>query len=176
MSKPPRPVIATTYTCTTHGNHVPVRIVIHDTECGDLGGVAEIKGIAEYWQRQGAGLGAHFIIDGDGNIGQGAHPRQITWAVQGHNTGSVHIELVGYARWSKLRWLKRSKQIKQTVRLVAYLSGRYDIPLVHHTGKGLCMHRDFHGTHTDPGAGFPFPLVLRWAQKRVRRFARMGDK
>jgi N-acetyl-anhydromuramyl-L-alanine amidase AmpD len=174
MSKPPRPVIATRYECTTHGPQIPVRVVIHDTECGDLAGTAEIHGIAAYWQRQGQGLGAHYIIDGDGNIGQGASPRQVTWAVRGHNTGSIHIELTGFARWTRRRWLKRAKQIRSTVHLVAYLSGEYNIELHHSTAKGLCMHRDFHGDHTDPGAGFPFPLVLRWAQKRVRRFARNG--
>lgn len=173
MRRVPAPHIAVHYPADTHGPQHPVRIVIHDTECPDAPGTSEITGVANYWTRQRQGLGAHYIIDGAGNIGQGAHPTRIAWAVAGHNTGSIHIELIGYAAWSRLRWLKRGRQLRALARLIAYLADEYHIVARHNPVHGVCMHRDFHGTgadHTDPGAGFPFPLVARLARRRLHRF------
>jgi len=168
----PKAKVNVQYMVTTHGKQTPERIVLHDTECGELTGVGDIVGVAMYWQRQGKGLGAHFIIDGEGNLGQGASSQRITWAVKGHNTRSIHIELIGYARWRAPRWLRNKRQLSKLCNLLAYLSDRWGIPLIHSTDYGVCMHRDFKGTgadHTDPGAGFPFDKVLRRAQIRQRR-------
>lgn len=170
MSRPRKPPIAVRYQVATHGHHKPLRIVLHDTESHDHAGIGDIVGIAEYWHRQGQGLGAHFIIDGDGNIGQGCGRTNVTWAVAGHNTGSIHIELIGFARFTLAGWLKRRKQLDALVDLLAYLCDRANIPARHSIDRGVARHADFHNVppgmyHSDPGKGFPFRRVLR----RVRR-------
>lgn len=172
MSRPRKPHIAVRYQVATHGRQTPHRIVLHDTESHDHAGIGDITGIATYWQRQGQGLGSHFIIDGDGNIGQGCSRTNITWAVAGHNTGSIHIELIGFARFTLAGWLRRRKQLDALVDLLAYLCDRAHIPAKHSTALGIARHADFHDVpvgmyHSDPGQGFPLRRVLRRVRKKL---------
>jgi N-acetyl-anhydromuramyl-L-alanine amidase AmpD len=164
----PHPHIDCNYQCETHGRHHPVRIILHDTESHDHAGVQDIRGIEAFWKRQGAGYGSHYIIDGDGNIGAGPHPTLITWHTGGANTNSIGIELIGFARFSRVQWLRRRRQLAALARLLAYLSDRYDIPLVRSI-EGVCLHRDFPKSgHTDPGPGFPHKRVV-WMARRIQR-------
>src|SRR5438067_836648 len=96
----------------THGTMTPVRVVLHDTESHDTAGIGDVKGIYDFWHRQGLGYGAHFVVDGEGNVGQGASCKQITWHVGNLNTGSIGIEQVGFASFTKLVWSRqRRKQL-----------------------------------------------------------------
>src|SRR4051812_39748025 len=106
----------------THGHHKPVRGVVHDTECGDLPGTAEERGVARFWHRQREGLGAELMIDKDGLSGLCANPNQICWAVAHRNTGTFHIELIGWARFKRLNWLRRPKQLHKLARWMAWLN------------------------------------------------------
>src|SRR5687768_359562 len=91
----------------THGNHRPVRVAIHTTECGDAAGIKELDAVVAFWNRQGRGFGAHLIIDADGNTAKCAPFGKITWAVSGFNTGTLHIELIGFARFLPSIWWLR---------------------------------------------------------------------
>lgn len=156
----PKPKVSVKYPVATHGAQTPRVVVIHDTESHDAAGIRDIMGIAAFWQAQGQGLGSHFIIDREGHIGQGAPGNVVTYAVAGHNTGCIHIELIGFARWTPKVWLARRKQFAQTKRLVAYLCDHWNIPAVYSTSHGVCRHRDFHAGHTDPGVGYPFKRMM----------------
>ncbi len=174
MSTPPKPHIAVRYPVATHGPQVPQRIGIHDTESHDTAGIRDITGIAAFWERQGQGLGAHFIIDAAGNIGQGAPSNQVTWAIANHNTGTIHIELIGFARWTPKVWLARRRQMAAAKRLVAYLCVRWGIRPVHDRENGVCKHADFHDVpaglyHSDPGVGFPFAWFLHGVRSIIRK-------
>lgn len=164
----PRPTMATRFDCAVHGEHKPQRIILHDTESHDHAGVADIQGIAAFWHRQGTGYGAHFIIDRAGNIGAGPPASRITWHTGGANTGSIGIELIGFARFSRLQWIRRGKQLRALAHLLAYLSDVYEIPLVRGV-NGVCLHRDFPASgHTDPGPGFPHKRVV-WMARKIQR-------
>ncbi len=153
------------FQCATHGKQVPQRVVLHDTESHDTKGIRDIAGVYNFWLGQGKGYGAHFVVDAGGNIGQGAQVTQVCWHVENHNTDSVGIEQVGYAWWNLQKWSAREAQLDKVSKLVAWLSFAYQIPLVHSIDKGVCMHRDFtDGTHTDPGANYPFHSVLTRAK------------
>lgn len=170
----PKPPIAMRYEVATHGPQVPRRIVLHDTESHDHAGLGDIVGIAAYWHRQGDGLGSHFIIDAEGHIGQGAPSTLTTWAVAGHNSGSIHIELIGFARFTPAGWLRRRRQLLALERLLAYLCDRWQIPARSSTEHGIARHADFHDVpagmyHSDPGRGFPFRRVLRRVRRRLAR-------
>lgn len=170
--RPRKPPIAVKYQVATHGPQQPLRIVLHDTESHDHAGLGDITGISAFWQRQGQGLGSHFIIDAEGHIGQGCTSNHITWAVAGHNTGSIHIELIGFAKFSMAGWLRRRKQLGALVALLAYLCDRWNIPARASTERGIARHADFHDVpagmyHSDPGKGFPFRRVLRRVRRRL---------
>lgn len=153
-----------------HGRQVPQRIVLHSTESYDAPGTRDIVGIFEFWRRQGRGFGAHYVVDAGGYVGQGASPAEIAWHVRGHNTGSVGIEQIGFARFARLRWLGRRAQLDKVAKLIAWMSTEYDIPIVHDTRRGVCLHRDFPDSgHTDPGPWYPLSSVLwraRWYRRR----------
>lgn len=154
----------------THGTHAPVRGVVHDTECGDLPGDAELRGVARFWERQHEGLGAELLIDKDGLSGVCAEPNQICWAVAGRNTGSYHVELIGFARFKGFQWIRRRKQLDKLARHMAWLNLEYGIELRRDPDTGWSGHRDQpHANHTDPGPYFPWALVLAKARKYRRQ-------
>lgn len=153
----------------THGRQTPVRGVVHDTECGDLPGTQEITGVVNFWRRQNQGLGAELMIDADGNSGLCANPDEICWAVAGRNTGSFHVELIGWAKLKRWQWLKRRRQLDKLARWMAWMDLEYGIDLRRDPDYGWSGHRDQpHANHSDPGPGFPWDKVLRSARKYRR--------
>ncbi len=171
-----KPWIAVKGSVDVHGRQNPVRVVLHDTESHDAAGITDISGIFNFWKSQGLGYGAHFIVDKDGNVGQGARCRDETWHVGNYNNGSIGIEQVGFASYTELIWKRdRLKQLIKVARLLAWLSVTFDIPLVHSIERGVCTHADVGRAgidpsgHTDPGAGYPLTLVLWLANRYVKR-------
>ena len=149
----------------THGKHDPMRVVIHTTESHDYPGRKDIYAIPRYWREQGRGLGAHLIIDKHGQTGKCAPFDRITWAVKNANTGSIHIELIGFARFSPQLWWARVDQLNKAARWLAYLNKEYGIPLVHSCVAGVAGHREVPGNdHTDPGRWFPMKYLIRKAK------------
>ena len=149
-----------------HGVQYPLRIVLHSTESHDRPGNADIEGVLRYLEGTPDKLGIHFCVDAEGRVGQGLPVTSVAYHCKGLNTGSVGIEMIGFARFSVARWYARRAQLKKVAKLIAYLSIKYDIPIVHATAAGVCMHKDVPaGGHHDPGVGFPMRRVLRWARQ-----------
>ena len=150
----------------THGNQLVKRGVFHDTESHDAAGIRDLEGIVRFWQGQGLGYGAHLIIDKAGNSALCANPEHITWAVARRNTGSFHIELIGFARFTPKLWRARPAQLEKLARWMAWLNYHYEIPLHFGINYGWSGHRDQpNQTHTDPGRFFPRTRVLRRANE-----------
>jgi N-acetyl-anhydromuramyl-L-alanine amidase AmpD len=127
--------------------------------------------VVNFWDRQGQGLGAHVLIDKDGNSALGADPHFITWAVRHANTGSVHFELIGFARFTPKLWWARLKQLNKLAKWLAWLNLEYGIELKRSRINGVAGHREFPGNdHTDPGKWFPWRFVLR----RAREYRKKG--
>lgn len=149
-----------------HGKQIPTVGVWHDTESYDRLGITDLQGIVNYWRTQGNGLGAHLIIDKDGNSALNAPFDQVTWAVANNNTGKIHVELVGFARFVPPIWWTRISQLNKLAKWMAFLNKQYGIPLEFSTTAGWAGHRDFPAqSHTDPGRFFPKKYVLRRAQQ-----------
>lgn len=168
----------------THGSHTPVRIVLHDTESHDTAGIGDISGIFAFWHTQKnpdgslAEYGAHFVVDADGNVGQGGQVDQLQWHVGGLNTGSIGIEQVGFASFTKLIWKrKRRQQLYAVARILAWAHTHHGIPLkvpANPADPGVTTHRlvgqagiDTSG-HTDPGAGYPLGFLVTLAKMMVK--------
>lgn len=166
-----------------HGGMDPVRVVLHDTESHDAPGVTEIIGVANFWMQTPLGdrLGAHYIVDGDGNIGQCGQPDEVLYHVGGLNTGSIGIEQIGMASFTEEDWLRRPEQLLSVAKLLAWLHTSERIPLVipAQQGAGLPMHgvmthgmvsrfEPASGGHTDPGSGYPIGKVLKMANGFVK--------
>ena len=153
-----------------HGPHTPVRVVLHDTESYDRVGVSDIRGIAEFFQRQGLGYGSHLVIDLEGKTGRLVDDDRIGWHVGGANTGSLGIEQIGFGRFRRADWAKRPAQLEKVARWLAWWSKRWGIPLTLATGRGVCTHAMMSalhpesGGHTDPGFGYPLADVIARAR------------
>lgn len=153
----------------THGHQKPLRGIVHDTESGDAPGITDLEGVVNYWREQDRGLGAHLIIDKDGHSALCANPNEITYAVAGYNTGSFHVELVGYASFTTRLWFLRLKQLRELAKWMAWLNVEYNVPLIADPDHGWSGHRDQpQQIHTDPGKFFPKGFVLRLARKYRR--------
>lgn len=154
----------------THGAMTPVRVVLHDTESHDEKGIGDMKGIAEFWLRGPDKLGAHFIVDAEGNIGQCGEPTELMFHTGGANTGSVGIEQIGFAQFSKKTWESRPDQLIKVAKLLAWLNHEYGIPLRVSTVHGISTHAmqsKIHPEsmgHTDPGVGYPLDEVIAIAK------------
>ena len=159
---------------STHGLQTPRFGVWHDTESHDAAGIRDLQGIVNFWKGQGLGLGAHLIIDKDGNSAFCVSPTFKTYAVQSHNTGGVHVELVGFAKFSPNMWFLRRKQLDKLAKWMAWLNLEYNIPLhwgVEHGWAGHRAHsKKYGGSHWDPGFGFP----SRWVLRRARKYREEG--
>lgn len=176
----------------THGSMTPVRVVLHDTECHDAAGITEIEGVVNFWMQtsQPNRLGAHYIVDADGNIGKLADGTNLLYHVGGLNTGSIGIEQIGFASFTEKDWLARPKQLDKVARLLAWLHVDYQIPLevparqgATQANRGVMTHAmvsrfepDSMG-HTDPGSGYPLASVLTAARGYVKAggWARPGE-
>lgn len=155
----------------THGAMTPVRVVLHDTESHDEKGIGDMKGVVDFWLRGPDKLGAHFIVDAEGNIAQCGEPTELMFHTLDANTGSVGIEQIGFANFTRQAWLSRPDQLMKVAKLLAWLNDEYHIPLRHSTVNGVSTHADqtiahhVAGGHTDPGKGYPFDEVLAMAQQ-----------
>lgn len=154
-----------------HGFHVPHRICLHDTESHDARGIRDLAGIATYWHGVPWGPGAHYGVDGEGYIARYLDDNEIGYHVQGRNTGSLGIEIVGFARWAPSIWLLRRAQREDVARLLAWLCERWEIPLRLHPEHGITTHaiqsRLYGGTHWDPGR-YPVEQTIARAREISR--------
>jgi hypothetical protein len=154
----------------THGAMTPVRVVLHDTESHDEKGIGDMEGVVNFWLRGPDKLGAHFIVDAEGNVGQCGEPTELMFHTLAANTGSVGIEQIGFASFTKQAWASRPDQLMKVAKLLAWLNDEYGIPLRHSTVHGVSTHADqtkahnVPGGHTDPGANYPFDEVLAIAK------------
>jgi len=163
-----------------HGTHVPLRFVLHDTQSHDTKGIADIAGIFSFWHTQRnpdgslAQYGAQFVVDKEGLIGEGGPATAIQWHVGNLNTGSIGIEQIGFAEFSRETWTHdRRDQLWSVARVLAWGHGKYRIPLRvprHPQSPGVTTHARVGAAgidpsgHTDPGAGYPLAVVVKMAK------------
>jgi hypothetical protein len=155
----------------THGNMGnPFGVVLHDTESHEVVGIGDIKGIVSFWERTPDKLGAHFIVDQEGNIAQCGEPDELMFHCGGANTGRVGIEQINFASSTKHQWESHPDQLIKVAKLLAWLHTEYGIPLRVSTVTGISthamqskIHPESQG-HTDPGAGYPLDEVIAIAK------------
>lgn len=150
-----------TPTVATHGQQTPKRIIIHTTESS-----GSPEDVVAGWRSNG--LGAQFVIGSDGRVLQTANPSQLTYHAGGMNVGSIGIEIVGAAKYTRKQWMQRPAQLRAIAQTIAALSDAYGIPITY-SENGVWTHNDVSKTHSaseghwDPGPGFPMDYVLRLA-------------
>jgi hypothetical protein len=131
-----------------HGYHKKDLVVLHETVSGDVAGLGDVKGVANYLASKDYGI--HGLTDAEGFIawakGLG---RAIFWQAGGVNERSIGIEQVSNIMLRSPSnvvrrhiWVGRSKQLRATAKLLAAISKAHGIPLVYSDGTrpGITSH------------------------------------
>lgn len=148
-------------------------VVLHDEEA-----ITAVSA-ASWFQNRASGGSAHLCIDA-GACYRTLANNIVPWGAPGVNTTGFHIEMAGYARWSRAEWLAHHGTIYRAAFKAFYHAHLFGIPyrlltdkqLAGGKAKGFITHRQVTrvlggGTHTDPGAYFPLDVFM----KNVKRFA-----
>ena len=166
-----------------NGPQTVERVILHDTESPDAKlGWSDCTGVVNYWRdnpEQGDHgtyyLAAHFVVNKRGYSVAVDTPETLLYHCQGANTGSIGIEQIGYARFTREQWMARPGQLRKVAKFLAWSHKAYGVPMVVSVTRGVSTHKmqtDFHhipGGHTDPGAGYPLQYVVDLAQRFVRQ-------
>ncbi len=156
---------------SANGRAVSV-VVIHTMEIAERDGAAEI--CARWFANPISEVSAHYCVDARTTI-QCVHEDDIAWHARGGNTGSIGIELAGYAGQRSLGWDDTYSHavIERAARLTADLCDRYTIPIRRLRAadliagkRGITGHADVSAAyrksdHWDPGPDFPWETFLR---------------
>jgi len=144
-------------------------VVIHTTE-GDTA-----EGAAVWFTNPASKGSTHLIVDND-ECFRTLPNSAIPWGAEGANYCGFHIEQAGHASWSRATWLKHDNTIRRAAFKTALHANLFGIPLrwvgptsLRLKRKGVTTHADctkaFGGNHTDPGAGYPKDVFLRYAKE-----------
>jgi hypothetical protein len=101
----------------------------------------------------------------------------IPWGAPGVNATGLHVELCGFARWTRETWLAHDATLHRSAAKAALWCWTFGIPRRWLTvdelraGKsGLCRHSDAsrafptRDPHSDPGPGFPRDVYLDYVR------------
>lgn len=144
---------------------VPPRvIVLHSTE----GSTA--AGAAGWFTNDKAGGSAHVVVD-DGACFRTLPDDVVAWGAQGVNKDGLHLEIAGFAKWTRAEWLAHPGRLAKAARIVAGWCRTYGIPArlltvdeLKSGARGIITHaiavKAYGGDHWDPGTGFPLEQLV----------------
>ena len=161
----------------TYGNAAPVSriqgVCIHTTE-NDFTGRA--TGVAEYQLNNRSSY--HVLVDAAGTRLRCNTDDWTAWATGNRgNDVLLHIAFVARARFTRQQWLGQDGLLRSGARYVAHWCHLHRIPVTAVGGaalrsgtRGITTHDAtriaWGGTdHTDPGAGFPMDVFLRYVRE-----------
>lgn len=142
-------------------------LVVHTAE-----GARSARGLGAYFAGTDRRASAHAGVDNDERVDY-VRPDDTAYAAPGANADGEHLELCGFAAWSRDTWVREhSPMLDHAARWVADRAAARGLPLVLlgpdelvRDGRGITTHdavtRAFRrSTHTDPGRGFPLDVLL----------------
>lgn len=170
------------------GRRQPKRtlVIIHDMEVKQ--GATTAENVVNLFHGSNSPRASfHFAVDLN-SISQGVKVGDTAWGAPHANHDGVHIEHAGYARQSRLEWLREESMLNLSTALTAEIIfglGMYvqikprflSDDEVMRGLSGLIQHRDLTriygpiGGHSDPGQNFPkdvYEEKLRWWLPQIK--------
>jgi hypothetical protein len=146
-------------------------IVIHSTE-GDTA-----AGAATWFANPESAGSAHIVVD-ERECYRTLDDTRVPFGAPGTNTDGFHIEHAGFARWDRQKWMTHDQTLRRGAFKAAFHAIKFGIPLkllsaneLRDGRSGFVTHATvteaFHGSHTDPGRGFPLDHYM----ELVKQFA-----
>jgi N-acetyl-anhydromuramyl-L-alanine amidase AmpD len=156
--------------CSSRHGVKPSMIVLHDTEGLNVKGLADLKGLGDWFDNPAAQASSHVATDAEGNSARYVADELKAWSCAFYNAPSLNIEQVGFA--TQFGW--PAAQLQETARWIARWAHAYNIPIrrghVSPDGRiiesGVFQHSDLGnlgGGHHDCGDHYPMADVLRIA-------------
>lgn len=151
-------------------------IVIHCTQSHSA------RSSAQWFENTRAQGSAHLVLD-EFECFRTLDSSVIPWGAKGANTRGFHIEIAGWAEWSRQDWMKHS----QALRRAAYKAGvhavKFGIPIRLLTAdqlkagkRGIVTHalctKAFGGSHSDPGRNCPTEQIMAWTKEYAEELSR----
>lgn len=147
-------------------------VVIHDAEASSAAGVAN------FFASSSSAASTQLAVDGK-ECWRMLPDLVVPWGAPGANSDGLHVEICGYAAWSKDEWLQHEHMLRRAAWKAAKwcwlygISARWlsDKQLANGTARGLTTHRQVSrvmqtpGGHTDPGPNFPAATFLGWVKE-----------
>lgn len=157
----------------------PRIIVLHTTEGANRPGVADLEGLAAYFDNPSSQASAHYGVDEEGNACQMVPDESKAWTQAQFNSVSLSIEQVGFSALTKAQWYRGYLPglIRDSM-ILARWSNKYGIPLKHSTSHGVCQHKHLGvlgGGHHDCGDGYPERFVILLARLQLMRMHGTAD-
>lgn len=146
-------------------------LVLHTAE-----GARDVAGLGRYFATTDRRASAHSGVDDD-RTADYVRDEHTAYAAPGANADGLHLELCGFARWSRETWLtEHAGMCERAAVWLAERAARHGVPLrllgpaeLVADQRGVTTHdavtRAFRrSTHTDPGPGCPVDVILARAQ------------
>lgn len=145
---------------------------------------ATARGAASWFVNPAAQGSAHVVADGR-ECFRTLPPSVIPWGAPGVNGRGWHLELAGFAEWSRGTWLAHRGTLERGAFKLALHGHAFNFPMRRLTDgelrrgvkRGIIGHaqasRVFGGSHTDPGAHFPWAEFLELAHAFELELARV---
>lgn len=122
---------------------------------------------------------AHDVVDGN-RCYRTLPPSVIPWGAPGANGRGWHLELAGFADWTRAQWLAHPALLNRGAYKLAW-NGRGLFPMVRLSraelragARGVVDHKTcsavFGGSHWDPGPNFPWDVFMTLARRYERAF------
>jgi N-acetyl-anhydromuramyl-L-alanine amidase AmpD len=148
----------------------PVRLVVlHTAE-----GARTAAELGNFFANPANAVSSHVGID-DARVEQYVPYSMAAWTMLSANGIADQAELCGFAAWTRQQWLTHADMLRLAAYWIRERCTARGIPLVKlgpaevAAGRaGVCGHLDWtlgmhEGTHTDPGASFPWDVVMGMA-------------
>ena len=166
----PYEFIESPHRTTSEGRAITL-VVIHTMEIAERAGAAQA--CATWFASPVSEVSAHYCVDAETTI-QCVREEDIAWHARGGNTGSIGIELAGFAGQTAREWADGYSRavLVRAAGLTAEVCGRHAIPIRRLRAAGLVAgHRGITGhadvgtafrksDHWDPGPTFPWGRFL----------------
>lgn len=113
----------------------------------------------------------------------------IPWGAPGANSDGLHVEICGFAKWTRMEWFAREPMLRRSAYKVAKwcwlygISARWlsDKQLANGTASGLVTHVQVSkvfkkSSHWDPGPNFPKVVFLEWVKEYLQEIKSERDR
>src|SRR5262245_38671998 len=88
-------------------------VVIHSAETADsFGGDMSAEGVATYFSNPKTRASTQLAVDRDSCVRM-LPDLVVPWGAAGANHDGLHVEICGFARWTRAEWLQRESMLRR---------------------------------------------------------------